>query len=153
MKLGFAPIDEDHDKVLKLVSEVEGLIAEHAPIDASRQSFRMLVEVTVNHFRSEEHGMEACRYPDLARHKREHEEISDWLTHLQTSFTSATSESTCQWIGSDTIAFLRAWVQQHLLEFDAPMVAFIREKLERGDPDAESLKRHGLSAVNLLAAQ
>jgi hemerythrin-like metal-binding protein len=134
MKLGFAPIDDDHEKVLTLVAEVEGLIAEQASTQTLQQSFARLVEMTVDHFRSEERGMEACGYPDLTVHKREHEEITDWLFHLRQSLREETSESVSHVTRSETIAFFRAWVEQHLLQFDAPAVRFIVGVLEGVSP-------------------
>jgi hemerythrin-like metal-binding protein len=137
MKLGFAPIDDDHEKVLTLVAEVEGLIAEQASTRTLQQSFARLVETTVDHFRAEERGMQACGYPDLPVHKREHEEITDWLIHLRQSLMEETPESISNATRAETIAFFRAWVEQHLLQFDAPAVRFIVGSLEGVRPILE----------------
>ena len=134
MKLGFAPIDDDHEKILTLVADVEGLIAQQASTQTLQQSFARLVEATVNHFRAEERGMQACGYPDLTVHKREHEEIIDWLIYLQQSLMEETSESVSNMTRAETVVFFRAWVEQHLLQFDAPAVRFIVSSLEGASP-------------------
>jgi hemerythrin len=81
--------------------------------------------------------MQACGYPDLPVHKREHEEITDWLIHLRQSLMEETPESISNATRAETIAFFRAWVEQHLLQFDAPAVRFIVGSLEGVRPILE----------------
>ncbi len=143
MKLGFAPIDDDHEKILTLVAEVERSIAERASAQTLQQSFARLVEATVDHFRAEERGMQACGYPDLTVHRREHEEITEWLIHLRQSLMEETSGSVSNMTRAETVAFFRAWVEQHLLQFDAPAVRFIVGFLEDVSPALEVVSAPG----------
>jgi len=124
MKLGFTAVDEDHERLLSLASEVEGLILSREPAHRVRAKFHELVEYSLAHFSREEAHMEACRYPGLTAHRREHQELAEWLVHIEKALAEdgiqAHAAATDQ-----TIAFFRAWIERHLRSFDKAAVQFI----------------------------
>ncbi len=132
MKLGFDPIDQEHDILLDLIAGVERSIASGAPVDVHGEAFDKMVEWTDHHFRSEEHWMEISQYPGLTEHRREHKEVMMWLVHLQKDLRESTAESISSETGTATIEFFRSWVDQHLKQLDAPAVRHISEAQGQG---------------------
>jgi len=124
MKLGFPAVDEDHERLLALAAEVELLIASASRVHKIRAKFHELVEHALAHFSREEAYMAACQYPDLAVHKSEHAELTEWLLHIEQALAedgpNAGTAATDQ-----TIAFFRAWIGRHLTSFDTAAVQFI----------------------------
>jgi hemerythrin len=124
MKLGFAAVDEDHERLLSIAAEVEVLIASKEPAHRIRAKFHELVEYSLAHFSREETHMEAHRYPGLSVHRREHEELAEWLVHIEKKLAedgpNASAAATDQ-----TLAFFRAWIVRHLTTFDKTAVQFI----------------------------
>ena len=125
MKLGFAPIDDEHERLLSTIAEVEALLTHKPSTETARKAIGGLTDMTLAHFCSEEQWMERYCYPGLVVHKREHAEIMAWLVHLQEQLVKDISESLSDWTRSDTIDLFRAWVVQHLQQLDAPALNFI----------------------------
>jgi hemerythrin-like metal-binding protein len=121
-------INEDHRRIIALVTEVEELIACAGSAENVRLGFRQLVEHTLAHFRREEEFMEACRYPGLPDHQREHQELVDWLVYLELALAEEGPHA-MQDANDHTLEFLRAWVERHLTILDKPAMDFIRPVL------------------------
>ena len=124
MKLGFPAIDEDHERLLSLVSEVEGLIASGSPIHQIRAKFHELVVYSLGHFGREEAHMKACRYPALSAHRREHLELAEWLIHIDEAVAEDGRNANAAAIEQILVLF-QAWIGRHLALLDTPAVRFM----------------------------
>jgi hemerythrin len=121
MKLGFTPIDEDHEGLLLLAKEVEVLIACECSV---RAKFHELVEYSLAHFSREEAHMEACRYPGLDVHRSEHQELAGWLLHIDESL-DPDGPNASPGAADQALAFFQAWIERHLMVLDKPAIRFI----------------------------
>ena len=132
MKFGLRGMDEDHERIISLAKEVEAQVHASRPLRDIREKFHELVEYSVAHFGREEKYMLARGYPDMAVHKREHEELGEWLDHLEKALAQdgpgARLAATEQ-----ALHFFRAWIERHLMEFDQPLAAFLIARAERAD--------------------
>ena len=123
-KFGFAALDDDHEHLFSLAAEVESRIARGGPTEDVRQKFHELVVSARTHFEREERYMEACRYPDLDPHRREHTEVDAWLAHLERGFATDGSIAAAD-AAEQTLAFLTAWLERHLTNFDRVAIRFM----------------------------
>ena len=124
MRFGFDPIDDDHERLVVLASEVEALIIAGSPAGEIRAKFLELRQHSLAHFGREEAYMEASHYPALHAHRREHLELAEWLHHIEESLCSdppTANDAT----DNQVIAFFEAWIDRHLRLLDAPAVRHV----------------------------
>lgn len=133
MKPGLDPMDREHDVLLALIADVERMIATAAPAELQRQAFAAMVDCTISHFRSEEHWMEICGYPGLPVHKKEHQEVTMWLTHLLEDLNENATESISPDTCAATVEFFHVWVEHHLKQLDAPAALYISKATQGGE--------------------
>ncbi len=120
-RTGIDPIDEQHREMIECYNDLERAVATAAPHEDRVNALYSLADATRRHFRFEENLLEANDYPDLERHRSEHEtllaQIDDWATRLRDGELNLTR---------DTMRLIREWLLDHMVGSDQHYVAHVR---------------------------
>jgi hemerythrin len=122
-RTGVEALDRDHEAFLNEAAVVcENLTADDDR-KMQRQVLTFLEDYAKRHFAREEMLLQTHGYPDLARHRREHqafrEEVADFRRRLETHSSG---------LAADFVEFLRDWIVDHLLTEDQNYSAFFRDR-------------------------
>ena len=113
-RTGIDPVDEQHREMIECYND-------RAPQEERVNALFSLADATRRHFRFEENLLEANDYPDLERHRSEHEtllaQIDDWATRLRDGELNLTR---------DTMRLIREWLLDHMVGSDQHYVAHVR---------------------------
>ncbi|MFZ5766135.1 MAG: bacteriohemerythrin [Thermodesulfobacteriota bacterium] len=123
-----AYIDRQHQQLLAIVNEFISAAATGKGKSVAYPILNRLVQYAEEHFRDEEKLMRMARYPapELERHIREHEELTEEIFR-QTENWSSGGEEALPRIGE----FLSKWLLTHILVSDkkfGPYVVNIDDK-------------------------
>jgi hemerythrin len=124
-RLGIPGVDQEHRTFFALLRAIEASLAEQDGLGA-REALSNLRLYAENHFAHEEEFLEAVGYPDLARHRLEHQEFLRDVTVLEATAGVPTTVA---------IRMARAWIGQHILGTDRRYTRWLDET--DGLPQAE----------------
>lgn len=116
---GILMIDEQHKSLVNLCNQFRTEIMQHNRVDGmdwkTSLSFvlREAVKYTKTHFVAEERMMQQTDYPKFAQHKQRHQEFIDAVTHVLSSFNSASLQTAFEFS-----TFLREWILSHIAHED-----------------------------------
>ena len=120
-RTGIGLVDEQHREMIECYNDLERAVASGAAQADRVAAMECLVDATRQHFRFEESLLEANDYPDLARHRGEHnvllDQIEDWTVRLRGGELNLTR---------DTMRLIKAWLVDHMVGSDQHYVAHIR---------------------------
>ncbi len=122
LETGIAEIDEQHRELFRCVARVRdaAFADDVAELDRTIAFLRDYVDF---HFRAEEEFMASKRFPDLARHREEHQS-------LVAAFAEIEADHRRLRLGSNALArverFLSDWLRTHIGVTDQAMVRFVR---------------------------
>jgi len=123
--LGFAPIDEQHKKLVLMINELfsackAGIIeADMAFMETAKNT----VEYTETHFADEEGYMREVNYPRFDAHKQQHEDFVAKLRETIEDFEAGNTEPV------ELARFLKKWLLNHIAVTDKQYVPYLA-KLE-----------------------
>jgi len=123
--LGFAPIDDQHKKLVLMINELfsackEGIIeADMAFMETAKKT----VEYTETHFADEEDYMREVNYPRFDAHKQQHEDFVAKLRETIEDFETGNTEPI------ELARFLKKWLLNHIAVTDKQYMPYLA-KLE-----------------------
>jgi len=120
LSVGNALIDQDHRRLIELVNELNEATRCGAGREVVGEVLAALCEYTRDHFRREEEYMERLRYPALAAHRREHQDLLDKVVELQRRFNE--NDVT---VAARVSTLLRDWLSIHIARSDRQLAAMI----------------------------
>ncbi len=127
-----ASLGKQHDEITRLVARigdcVKNQVWHRGDPEQNMETFRALIndlfELTLEHFRCEEDVLTAFKYPLLAEHLKEHNEL---LEHFSALLTAGLPEFV-DIIGISK--YLTSWFARHEQGSDTAYGSFLREKLK-----------------------
>ena len=87
-----------------------------------QQLLEELVQLTRDHFQSEEDFMSECGYPDLYEHKREHTMLSAELKLFVRDITQGSAA-----LDQKTLCSLKQWLIVHIVESDKKFANYLSQ--------------------------
>lgn len=116
-------IDGQHKELFRLASELHAAMmrGEARPIMA--KTLDRLIEYTRSHFRAEEGLMTSSAYPQYRAHKAEHDDFTAEVMELQKGLESGKFS-----VSVDTLHFLRAWLERHIMVSDQRIALYLARK-------------------------
>jgi hemerythrin-like metal-binding protein len=123
LAIGIGAVDEDHRKLFGLINNLQTAIYYPAGETFERQALNELVDYTKYHFTREEELMERNGYPELAAHKRQHQEMIAKVQSYLDAYESD-REGTVQAL----TLFLKDWLIHHIAGTDRQYGPFLRDK-------------------------
>jgi hemerythrin len=115
--------DDQHKKLVDLVNQLHDAMKAgqgNAMLGVVLQS---LITYTATHFKDEEQMMQTHGYPDLPRHKSEHEKLVKQVLDLQKKFQEGGSVLTMT-----VMSFLKDWLITHIQGEDKKYGVYLNGK-------------------------
>jgi hemerythrin len=114
LKVNIAEIDAQHGKLVSMLNDL------HDAQGGVRKEILMpllkaLTDYAAEHFDTEEKLMERYKYPNLDKHRSEHQQFVSQVVGYQTMFDL---ELDSQILSNDILGFLSSWLQHHILYSD-----------------------------------
>ena len=125
--VGTHSIDGQHQNLFAAARELhEAIGGPHSRLTVGRLLDR-LIRYTQIHFRHEERLLEQSSYPELLRHRLEHEKLTTAVLALQQKY-EAGGITTCE-VG-EVSTLLTNWLSHHIMEMDHHYVPYLKAAAE-----------------------
>jgi hemerythrin-like metal-binding protein len=121
--VGIPSIDEQHKKLFGIINKLYEAMYKGKAGSILNEVFNELVSYTKEHFAYEELLFKAHAYPQTEQHKKEHAALVTSVSSLKSKFESGAITAPL-----DTSAFLRDWLNNHILVSDKAYGSFLSEK-------------------------
>lgn len=115
--------DDQHKKLVELVNQLHDAMKAGQGNAVLGVVLQSLISYTATHFKDEEQVMQANAYPDLARHKAEHEKLVKQVLDLQQKFLTGGGVLTMT-----VLSFLKEWLVTHIQGEDKKYGVFLNAK-------------------------
>jgi hemerythrin len=113
LSVGVKLIDNDHKKLLGMANHLYDAIAAQRGKQELERILSELVEYTTFHFAREEELFSRTGYPEAARHKIEHDELTTQVLRIQARYHGGSQALTLE-----VMIFLKDWLFDHILGSD-----------------------------------
>ena len=127
--VGIPLIDEQHKELIRQTNDLYAacLKSEEEARDFFKMVIRSMVDYVGVHFSTEEKMMEKIKYPDLAEHKKQHEDfVKKVLENLQDF------EDGKKFIPNNFVRFLKDWILAHIAVSDKKYSIYIFDLKKQG---------------------
>jgi hemerythrin len=118
-------IDEDHKKLFALINTIFASATHGA--DAINRAIGTLATYTKEHFAREESSMAQAKFPGVADHKFEHEQLVYQLESIIDRLMQAGAAA----VDAKLAEFLKEWISQHILVWDVAYATYLRQAGEK----------------------
>ena len=116
--------DDQHKKLIDLINQLHDAMKAGEGDNVLGSVLRSLVDYTATHFDEEIKMMQANGYPDLAKHKAEHDKFVSQVLDIQKKFASAGNAL----LTLSTLSFLKDWLVKHIQGEDKKYGPFLNAK-------------------------
>jgi len=116
-------IDSQHKEFIHLINELYISIKTGKSSEVPGNILSRVVEYATIHFATEERLMKIHGYPELANHKKEHQELKENLLELNRRFNDGQSVS-----AGSVAVFLKDWLTNHIRMTDMKYGSFLKIK-------------------------
>jgi hemerythrin len=113
-------IDEQHQQLFAMLNELHDAMKAGKGTEQAPLVLKKLAEYVCEHFAWEEALMAKAGYPDLARHKAEHDKLTNEVAKMLQELESGKTVLSMKLQG-----FLRSWLQEHILGCDKKYVSYL----------------------------
>jgi len=121
MKIGIDAIDKDHQKLISKMNKITHKTSDDAGVDDVIRDF---IDYAHDHFKREEVIMRTCAYPELEKHCNLHQILMEQVNDkVKTWRKDHDPECLAQFGG-----FLKDWLLGHILEEDAKIAFYTKDK-------------------------
>ena len=117
-------IDEQHKKFFSLVNMLYDAIMQGKGEEVVGSVLKELQQYVIFHFKSEETWMKMYNYPDMNKHKLEHEEGAKKVNELLLEYERGNKT-----VDIELLKFLSDWLQHHILEVDRKYISYFQGKV------------------------
>jgi hemerythrin len=117
-------IDEQHKKFFSILNVLYDAIMQGKGEEAVGSVLKELQQYVIFHFKSEESWMEMYNYPDMNKHKLEHQEAIQKVNKFVLEY-----ERGQQTVDIELLKFLSDWLQNHILQADRNYIPYFRGKV------------------------
>jgi hemerythrin len=117
--VGVSRLDEQHKRLFVLMNDFCEAHAQHRGHEQVPAVLNRLIQYAQHHFRDEEAMMESAGYGNLEAHQAVHEQLTEQIFALHSSFESGDLKTTDQ-----LQAFLRDWLIKHIMQVDMQYAPF-----------------------------
>ncbi|MBI2256899.1 MAG: bacteriohemerythrin [Proteobacteria bacterium] len=121
LTIGQKEIDDEHGQIVATINDLHRVISSGAGAARVEASFRRMMEYTHTHFSHEEALMDARHFPELAEHKRAHDNFVRRLNQLHDRFQQGHRAA-----GTDLLNLLSSWWMTHISTADTQLAQFLR---------------------------
>ena len=123
LSVGVEAMDEQHRRLVDLVNTLYQAMRGGQAGEVLQEVLDELVDYTRTHFGREESMMSLHGYPELGKHRQEHEALVERVADLQERLRAGKAA-----LGVDALNFLKSWLIHHIQGTDGKYGAFFNEK-------------------------
>jgi hemerythrin len=116
-------IDREHEALFALAGKVLNAMEDGSGKEVVRDLFDRLIQYVQVHFAHEEALMDQHSYPGMGVHMAEHRKLIAQVTEFHRQF-----EADQFAINTETLQFLRNWLDHHIRQSDQLLVVHIRRR-------------------------
>ena len=116
-------LDDQHKTLVQMINTLHDAMREGKGSATLGQILDKLINYAAEHFRSEESLFTIHQYPDLLKHKREHEEFVKNVVAFKHDFESGRIALTLK-----VMNFLKEWLIKHILGSDKEYTHYLNAK-------------------------
>jgi hemerythrin len=124
LSVGVAAFDEEHKIFIRIIDD----LYEKLFCDADKLPLIGIVDELIDymnlHFRSEEQLFEIAQYPQLARHKAQHDELKQKVLKYRKDIGDENGTI----LAAELLHFLKDWLANHVLKYDKEAGVFLNAK-------------------------
>lgn len=113
-------IDEDHKILIRLFNDLANAMREGKGKERLAEILMQLIGYTKLHFSREEKLMREVGYDDYENHKKIHDDLTEKVLQLYDQ-----QKKPGFYITVEVLFFLKNWLQDHILEKDKQLAAFL----------------------------
>lgn len=121
MSVGIDAIDDDHKKIIAILSKLVASKDSKASEEIVEQTFTELELYISQHFSKEEALLEKIDYKELAEHKKSHQAFISKVSQLKVQWLAEHSAE----VRNEIIEYLQKWLLEHILQEDLDYVSAI----------------------------
>lgn len=125
--IGVDEIDAEHRHLFRLAGRMQEAMLNGAGKEMLGELLSGLIAYTGQHFAHEEGLMQSIRYPDLAAHRRQHQELRVRVAAM--SERAAAGEIT---MTIEVAQFLSGWIRGHIAASDRRIADYQRQLMPCG---------------------
>ncbi len=122
--VGIQKIDEQHKKFFSVINVLYDAIMQGKSEQVVGSVLKELQQYVIFHFKAEETWMKMCNYPDMDKHKLEHEEGAKKVNKLVLEYERGNKT-----VDIELLKFLSDWLQHHILEVDRKYIPYFQGKV------------------------
>ena len=126
MSVGVTALDEDHQRLVRLLNQFIQAVDDGEGVLVVDAIFGGLMNYAETHFVREEKIMEVCGYPDLDAHKEQHEKLAERVFECREAYMRTATEA----LEGEVREFLMSWLQDHILVDDMDYKALVEQHPE-----------------------
>jgi hemerythrin-like metal-binding protein len=121
VKIGI--IDSQHKNLVNIINELhQAMITRHGK-EQLGTILSTLIKYTQMHFKTEENLLESHQYPEYARHKTEHDQLTKTVLDFRSKFQRDEIGLTIE-----VMDFLKDWLIKHILGTDKRYAPFLNAR-------------------------
>lgn len=114
MSVGVPELDADHKELVRVINQLGESSEDADRGGAVRQCLFALLRYAEYHFAREEKVLAACHYPEAREHKLEHRDFVARVNQMHRRYDESPEEAATV-VNSELLAFLRDWLNHHIL--------------------------------------
>jgi hemerythrin len=124
LSVGVEEIDEDHRKLVGIFNILNHAVQDGESPEYLAATLEELINCTVWHFSHEDRLMLKYRYPQLAEHRTEHQDLIQSAKELREGLLRAD-----QAVADEQILFLERWLTEHILTTDLRLGTYLAQAM------------------------
>lgn len=115
-----AEIDRQHQNLIRIVSDLNTAVSEMRGDKIIGAVLSELMTYTIYHFAAEEDLMQRYKFPGLAAHRIEHNDLRLKICGFQEAHEAGKSG-----VAEELLKCMRNWMEEHTLKTDSEYVQFL----------------------------
>ncbi len=121
LRLGHELIDGQHASLFEAVNQLHDAMRAGTSRQELSRILAFLRTYTLEHFQMEEAFMRDTGYPELEAHRTEHTNLLQQVRELEAKHAAGSMT-----LSLTVMAFLKGWLEHHILEVDRKLVAHLK---------------------------
>jgi len=117
-------IDEQHKKFFSIINMLYDAIMQGKGEEVVGSVLKELQQYVIFHFKSEESWMKMYHYPDMNKHKLEHEGAIQYINKFVLEYERGNKT-----VDIELLKFLSDWLQNHILQVDRKYIPYFQGKV------------------------
>lgn len=114
-------LDSQHQRLVFLLNELHDSMRAGKGTEVLGATLNALIDYTTYHFESEEKLCELAGYPDLDKHRAEHQKLVRQVSELRGKFQEGSLL-----LSVEVLQFLKNWVTEHITHSDSDYARYIK---------------------------